>query len=68
IESNREFLQALDAKIESGEIEQSYMQVKIPMIQQNGKWRFEVTEDIEQMFFGGLYQLFEVDEKLDGNK
>lgn len=62
IESNREFLQALDAKMESGEIELSYVQVKIPMVLQNGKWRFEVTEDIEHMFFGGLYQLFDVDE------
>lgn len=59
IESNQEFLQEIGHRIESGEITTQYTQLMIPMVKQNGKWRFQVTEEMEKVFFGGLYSLFE---------
>jgi hypothetical protein len=60
IEDNAEFLQALDYKMKSGEMESMYVPLSIPMVKQNNKWRFEVSEETEQKFFGGLFQLFEI--------
>ena len=62
IGTNQEFLHELGSRMESGEITTQYQQMMIPMIQQNGKWRFEVTEEMERVFFGGLYNLFETED------
>lgn len=59
IESNQEFLEEIGHRIESGEITTQYTQLMIPMLKQNGKWRFQVTEEMEKVFFGGLYQIFD---------
>ena len=62
IETNQQFLQELGSRMESGEITTQYKQMVIPMIKQNNKWRFQVTEEMEQTFFGGLYNLFDQEE------
>ena len=59
IESGSDLLKEIESRIESGEIAQQYIVLNIPMIKQNGKWRFEVTEETEHAFFGGLYNLFD---------
>lgn len=58
IESGSGLLEELESRIASGEIVKQYIQITIPMVEQNGKWRFAVTEDIEHTFFGGLYDIF----------
>lgn len=63
IETNQKFLQELGSRMESGEITTQYKQMVIPMLKQNGRWRFQVTEEMEQAFFGGLYNLFDTEEK-----
>ena len=63
IETNQEFLKELGFRMESGEITTEYKQMIIPMIKQNNKWRFQVTEEMEKVFFGGLYNLFDTEEK-----
>lgn len=55
IESREDFLAELDRKMEAEEIGLCYVQLRIPMKKQNGKWRFEVSEETEQQFFGGMY-------------
>ena len=62
IESNREFLEEMDARMKDGEIAPQYLRLSIPMEKQNGKWRFRVTEETEQTFFGCLYNLFDTEE------
>lgn len=55
IEGKEAFMAELDRRMESGEMGTCYVQLRIPMTKKNGRWRFEVTEEIEQKFFGGLY-------------
>lgn len=50
-------LEDLETRLELGEIPQTRLQLTIPMIKQNGSWRFQVTEEMEQAFFGGLYEM-----------
>lgn len=52
-------LEDLEERMASGEITRKPMQFRVPMKKQNNKWRFEVTEEIENAFFGGLYNLFD---------
>ena len=59
IERGSDLLKEIESQMESGEIAQKYIVLSIPMIKQNGKWRFEVTEETEHAFFGGLYNLFD---------
>lgn len=53
------FHEDLEKRMASGEIAPQYTRVEVPMLKQNGKWRFQVTEEMEKVFFGGLYSLFE---------
>lgn len=62
VESNQEFLAEIEERIASGEIALQYNRLSIPMVKQNNKWRFRVTEEMEQSFFGGLYNLFDQEE------
>ena len=62
IETNQDFIQEIGSRIDSGEITTQYTQMTIPMIKQNNKWRFQVTEEMEHVFFGGLYNLFDQEE------
>lgn len=55
-------LEDLEARMESGEIASQVVRFPIPMLKQNGKWRFQVTEEMEKVFFGGLYNLFDPEE------
>lgn len=57
IESGSELLEEMEERITSGKIPQQYIRLTIPMVKQNGRWRFEVTDETEQAFFGGLYHL-----------
>lgn len=56
------FLEDLESRMASGQIENKYQQFAIPMVKQNGKWRFDVTEEIEHAFFGGIYDVFSGEE------
>lgn len=50
-------LEDLEMRLELGEIPKTGIQFTIPMVKQNGNWRFQVTDEMEQAFFGGLYSL-----------
>lgn len=50
-------LEDLELRLELGEIPRTRIQFTIPMVKQNDNWRFQVTDEMEQAFFGGLYSL-----------
>lgn len=50
-----DFTAELDSHMSSDTIPQKTTQLLIPMIKQNGKWRFVVSEEIENSFYGGLF-------------
>ena len=52
-------LEDLDSRMESGEIVRQPASFLVPMVKQNNKWRFQVTEEMEKTFFGGFYSLFD---------
>ena len=52
-------LEDLDSRMESGEIVRQPASFLVPMVKQNNKWCFQVTEEMEKTFFGGLYSLFD---------
>lgn len=55
IEGKEALMAELDRRMEVGKMGTCYVQLRIPMTKKNGRWLFEVTEEIEQQFFGGLY-------------
>lgn len=50
-------MEDLEARMENGEIPQRLHTFIIPMIKQNGTWRFEVSQEVEDAFYGGIYDI-----------
>lgn len=49
------YLEDLDLRLAADRIPRRTIELEIPVRKQNGTWRFEVSQDIENAFFGNLY-------------
>lgn len=66
IEDNEAFLQEVGARIDSGEITSQYHRFRLPMYEENGRWRVQMTEELEQALYCGLDKIFETTETETG--
>lgn len=51
-------LEELERRLADGEIPIRSILLDIPMIRQNGRWRFEISKETENAFYGDLYNIF----------
>lgn len=56
-----DFAAELDSRMNSDTMPQKTIQILIPMVKQNGKWRFVVSEETENSFYGGLFDEIPLD-------
>lgn len=50
-------LEELERRLKEGGIPVRSVVLEIPMVRQNGKWRFEVSIEMESAFYGDLYEI-----------
>lgn len=50
-------IEDIGKRMENGEISFRLQTFIIPMIKQNDKWKFEVSQDVEDAFYGGIYEI-----------
>lgn len=43
----------IEKMLADGKIPMRAVQIQVPMLKQDGKWKFQVTEEMEQIFYGG---------------